>query len=605
MKILVYLSKIVLFVVILSITSCDENILEISPKSEYSDLAVWQSPALVETFVNQMYRRLDDPLVQRPPAVFCDEAHRRKESNIQKFDACIITQDLIPAWAGSRTQYLLIWNELYKSIRATNIFFENIDRVEFGDDLALKDRMTGEVHFCRAWYYFNLARMYGGVPIIEKVYQLDDNFEEPRAPFEDVINFIVDDLDMAAGLLPTTYNNDNDGRATKGAALALKSRVLLTAASDLFNTTVFTAYSNPELVGYTDKSTSKRAARWQAAKDAAKAVMDLNLYSLYKANPGPKDSVSLNFVQYFTSKSNHEEDIFVFYSTANKLGPDNDLGISNTPVGWKGQGNMAPTGNHVDKYEMRDGTKFDWNNPAHKAHPYMNREPRFYADILYEGAYWQPRRADLAGYDPIGVVQVGDWEKWDPVLNVKYIVHGLDATTGPISPFEASQTNYHERKFINPNIYHGDVVEPITFRYIRYAEVLFNYAEACIELGQDPEARTFLNMIRKRAGMPDITESGNALRQRYRHEKEIEMFLEDQRFWDIRRWVIGPEAYVPVQIVTVFYPLNPDRTTATNPIITPKELGEVKRTWLDKAYFFPILRDEINKNSKLVQNPNY
>jgi len=600
-KLITYLNIIIILLFILTISSC-VDILETNPKTEYSDADVWGDPNLVETFINEMYRALDDPLTQRGPAVFSDEAHRRTNGAIQNFNASLMTSDNLQGWVGDRAQYRLVWHELYKNIRATNLFFENIDRVDFDGNMDLKNRMIGEVHFCRAWYYFFLARMYGGVPIITQAYQLDDEFEVPRDSFDEVIEFIVDELDKAAELLPEFHSSQNDGRATKGAAMALKSRVLVAAASDLYNTDVFPTYSNPELIGYTDKSNASRMTRWQRAKDATKAVMDLGLYNLFQ---GTNDSTALNFVDYFTSVSYPGEDIFVRYITPQRTGEVNIVGLSNTPVGWRGQGNTAPIGQMVDSYEMSDGTKFDWNNPEHKANPYKNRDPRFYADILYEGAYWQPRQPDFAVFDPEGILQVGTWERWDPVNNEAYLEHGLDGRRGNASPFEASETNYYARKFLDPAIYHGTEIQPITFRYIRYTEILFNYAEACIELGQYDEAKMYLNQIRARAEMPDLTESGEELRERFRNEKRVEMFLEDQRFWDIRRWVIGPETYTPVMKVEFYYPLLPDNSTSPNPIITVEELDEIKRAWNDKSYFFPILRDEMNRNSKLIQNPGY
>jgi hypothetical protein len=133
--------------------------------------------------------------------------------------------------------------------------------------------------------------------------------------------------------------------------------------------------------------------------------------------------------------------------------------------------------------------------------------------------------------------------------------------------------------------------------------VLLNYAEACIELGQEDEARTYINLIRKRAGLPGITESGNALRERYRHERRIELMYEDHRFFDIRRWLIAPACYGDVYKANVLYELLPDKTTSAVPTIRHEILET--RSWLDKSYFFPILRNEMNKNSLLAQNPGY
>jgi len=157
------------------------------------------------------------------------------------------------------------------------------------------------------------------------------------------------------------------------------------------------------------------------------------------------------------------------------------------------------------------------------------------------------------------------------------------------------------------------VKQDIPFRHFRYAETLLNYAEACIELGEEDNARTALNLIRKRAGQPDITATGAALTDAYRHERRIEMAYEDQRFWDVRRWVIGPDAYHQTHAVDVRYETDQpatnyrqaDGSTWGAPIFAEKELGGDARAWLDKIYFFPIMRDEMNKNTLLIQNPGY
>src|SRR5690606_28940845 len=156
-------------------------------------------------------------------------------------------------------------NDFYTRIRYCNVFLENMDRIESGDD-ALISKMEGEVRFLRAYLYHEMIATWGGVPIIEDVYGLSDDFNAPRDTYEDCVNFIVSECDKAASLLPEVQDGADRGRATKGAAMALKSRVLLYAASDLHNTNMFSSYSNPELLGYTG---GDRMARWRAAKDAA------------------------------------------------------------------------------------------------------------------------------------------------------------------------------------------------------------------------------------------------------------------------------------------------------------------------------------------------
>lgn len=463
--------------------------------------------------------------------------------------------------------------------------------------------MIGEVRFLRAWLYYNLTGLYGGVPIISKSYTLTDEFKAPRDSYENCIKFIVDDLDQAANLLPVVQSGENLGRATKGAALTLKARVLLYAASDLHNTSVFPGYSNPELLGYADVSTSARQARWLAAKNAAKVVIDMNAYSLYKPNPAPTDSVAVNYQDIFILKKT-VEDIWVRFYTPTTIVNDSNLSLINGPNGYGGQSNNVPTGNMVDAFEMRNGTKFDWTNPAHAALPYTYREPRFYAYILYEGAKWVTRPQMSIGIDPVGLIHVGYYETWDAAKNTMVVVPGIDSRNSPIEPWNSGQTLYITRKFLDPAVLPSpNTRQDVPWRHMRYAEVLLNYAEACIELGDDAEARTYINKIRTRAGLPGVTESGPALRTRYRNERRVELMFEDQRFFDVRRWVIGPEGYTKTYKANVLYKLLPDKTTSPVPTIKHEVLET--RAWIDKAYFLPILRSEINKNDKLIQNPGY
>lgn len=591
-------THIVLLLTTFFVTSCNQDFLDTAPSTEFSELAVWSDPALVETFINQIYFRLDEPLTDgRFKGNMVDEADYRGNSGTFNFNNCVITSDNLPSWSMSRYR---LWPDLYKSVRYCNIFFEKIDEVPFSgtivDGKTVKDRMTGEVHFLRAMLYYFLTSGYGGVPLVTEVFNLDDEFKIPRNSYEECVKYIVDECDKAAALLPLVNTGVNNGRATKGAALALKSRVLLYAASDLYNTSVFPQYGNPELIGYTN---GNRTARWQAAKDAAKAVIDLNQYELYKAVPGSNDSIAQNMVEIFLN-SQTQEDIFIKFFTT-PMGQS--VGLRSNPNGYHGWGTSAPIGNLVDDFEMRDGSKFDWNNPAHAALPYANRDQRFYASILYNGASWRVRSDDVKGIDPYNKIQTGVWEVWNASANKMVEVHGVDTRKSTVEDWNGSYTGYYLRKYIDPAIDAQYVKQSVTWRFFRYAEILLNYAEACIELGQDAEARTYINKVRHRAGQPDVTESGNALRQRYRNERRIELCFEDHRFFDVRRWVIGPEAYKPATAANIRYKLNADHTTATIPTIIHKQFQT--RKWDNKAYFIPIMRTELNKNDQLIQNPGY
>jgi hypothetical protein len=584
---------LVVFLSVILITSCNKDFLNKKSLTEFSSEDEWGDPALTATYINGIYNELPADIAMN--AAMVDEARSRDADNLN-FNQMIITQD-DGEYGG--------WSSAYSAIRHCNIAIENISKSSFDpslvDGVTLKDRMIGEVHFLRAFLYFRLTNFYGGVPIITNVYGLNDSFKIAQSSYADCINFIVNDLDSAASLLPVVQSGDNDGRATKGAALSLKSRVLLYAASDLHNPqkngSVTNGFAHPELLGYTEGDAQ---ARWQAAKDAAKAVIDMGLYSLYKPEPASASEATQNYSDLFTSTKN-VEDIFVKYSASSTGGGYNGWVVA--PNGWYGNGGVGAINELVDAYEMSDGSKFTRENTAEAAQPYSNRDPRFYASILFEGNTYRPRPADLTIYDPVGVGQFGTWQKWDASSNQMISIYGLDTRNSIANSWNGNECGATMLKFLNKSVDIQKSFQDLTIRWIRYGEVLLNYAEACIALGQDDEARTYINMIRRRAYMPNVTESGDALRDRYRNERRIELAYEGHRFFDVRRWMIGPEAYHDVHGVQIVYKLNSDHTTATIPTVTPVVIRPGK--WDNKAYFFPITRSEMNKNDKLIELPGY
>jgi starch-binding outer membrane protein, SusD/RagB family len=594
-----------LAIIVFIAPSCSDDFLETKPLTEISEVDLWGDPALTRNYINHIYFGLPEPFRRgRITSNVCDEGDYRGNTGSTNFNNGVITQDATPAWTSM--YYGLDWASIYSNIRYCNNFLGNVEKIPFpADELDNKDKMIGEVHFLRAFLYHTLVVMYGGVPLVKEAYTLTDEFNIPRSSYDDCIKFIVEECDLAASLLPTIHSGDDVGRATKGAALALKSRVLLHAASDLHNTDKFSSFSNPELLGYPSFSGSERTARWTAAKNAAKAVIDLNMYDLYKAEPAPSDSIADSYANYFLIRSYTEEDIWNrFFVVQNRQ----MIGLYSGPNGYHGWGTNAPTGNMVDAFEMKDGSKFDWTNPAHAAAPYKNRDQRFYATIFYEGAGWRPRPADVASRDPKNQIQVGTWEKWED--GALKLVYGLDTRKGGVEEWNGSYTGYYMRKFSDPAFdvsfieAGGGGYQYIPYRFFRYAEILLNYAEACIELGEYDEAMMYINRVRRRAGQPELTGlAGEELRQRYRNERRIELAFEDHRILDVRRWLAGPEGYYPVTQAVVVYKLQPDNTTSEVPEISHRVFQN--RAWIDKAYFMPIARAEINKNADLVQNPGY
>ena len=612
-KINYILSVLLLF---LATVSCKKDFLNQVPKGQYDENTTWKDPSLIQAFVNNIYHGIPHGFSNIMMSSLVDESvynHQFGEQNVVK--SLITPGDLnvfdAGYWTGNRQRYMS-WENEYRHVRAANIFFQNIDAAPI-EDAAVKSKMKGEVYFLRAHLYHNLVSICGGVPIITKAYALTDPFVVPRDSYENCIKFIVGQLDSAASLLPLVQTGDNLGRPTKGAALALKARVLLYAASDFYNSNGSWAggFAQKELIGYTG---GDRTARWTAAKNAAKAVMDLGVYNLYKeGTPATAEEATKNYADIFLQRST-SEDIFIRYFTpaTNEDWHGYNPGLYNTPNGWHGWGGNCPTGQMVDSYEMIDGTPFNWNNPVHKSAPYTNRDPRFYATINYDGAKWRPRNDNAAvAKDPVGVVQTGYFLKPDGTS-----IGGLDTRNSILEDWNGTYTSYFLKKFIDQTIESQFVKQDLPWRYIRYTEVVMNYIEALIALGDEVEAKLWLNKIRRRAKMPDITESGTALRDRYRNERKIELAFEDHRFFDVRRWMIPEQAYVDAKTVEIVYPSdangNPIGTTIYNPTGFPSlrksgsnvGIGQ-QRAWLPRFYLLPIKTDEMNRNSKLVQNPLY
>jgi hypothetical protein len=591
---------IAVLILVVGASSCKKDFMNLQPSDKFSDEAVWKDPALMQLFVNNIYLGVPHGFSNIMMSSIVDESMYNADfgsSNVTKSQLSPSDYGIFDEtyWTGNR-QRGMNWSMVYKFIRSSNLFFEKSVDAPFTSEEE-KNKLKGQVHFLRAYLYHNLVSMYGGVPIIKSTYGLTGEFNVPRNSFEECINFIVADLDTAATLLPVEMTGNDVGRATKGAALALKSRVLLHAASDMYNSDGSWAagFTNNELIGYTG---GDRTARWQAALDAAKAVIDLGQYSLYMPEPASAEDAIKNYTDMFLQKQT-TEDIFVRYFTP-KIDENWDgynPGLYNNPNGWHGWGSNTPLGQHVDAYEMEDGTKFSWSNPAHQAAPYENRDPRFYASILYDGAVWRPRQSDAVARDPIGIVQTSYVEKPDGT-----VVPGLDTRNGPLEDWNGTYTGYYMRKFIDPAVDAQYNKQDQPWRYIRYTEVLLNYAEAAMELGMEDEAKTYINMIRKRSFMPDITESGAALEERYQNERRVELAFEDQRYFDVRRWMTAPQAYTDAEGVSIRHKVDAGGNVIES-TYTPVTVQD--REWKPSFYLFPIKLDEMNRNDQLVQNPLY
>ena len=596
-------------------SACNKDFVSTLPLDKPPASTVWADPSLSEAFVTDIYNVYHDGILNQ------ESMDCISDNALYNFGRADIMEGNISPGATGWVNNTYEWGEMYFRIRATNLALENLTTASF--DPTIIDRLKGESYFLRAHCYNQLLRYYGGVPIIKSSYTLNSpDFTIARNTYEECVNSIVSDLDSAALLL--NGKTLGLGRATADAAMALKSRVLLYAASDLHDiptakskSTLISGYANPELLGYTS---GDRVMRWEKARDAAKAVIDLGKYGykLDQLSPAPKDQAITDYTDIYLSRNGGEAETILakYYVNAS---PD-DWGAwyprNNTTNGYHGWTSSEPTQNLVDNYEMMDGSKFDWNNPTQAAAPYENREPRFYASILYDGSPWKPRTTDGAGTDPYGEIQFGSYEVGTAGSASTYF--GLDTRNSSIENWNGTRTGYSIRKFSNDNtgIVDMNQKQQIPSIQIRYTEVVFNYIEALLELGDEVTAKDWLNKIRFRAGLPALTETGAALMTRYQNERNIEMLFEEQRFYDARRWMIAPQVLgQKVRIMVVTGKLKPGKTVATyrydknNYTYTYRvqdiEAGVENRAWDDKLYFPPIKLDEMQKNNQLIQNPGY
>ncbi|CAN5162465.1 RagB/SusD family nutrient uptake outer membrane protein [soil metagenome] len=577
----IFVSSIFLF------TSCDKELLNPPAEDRFADAAVWQDPSLVEAFVNEIYRGLNHGLRELMLGSLIDETQFiHNYGSTQIVQSNINSADIGSFSRGDFSEFN--WITLYRNIRQINLFMENIDDVPFTDE-SWRERMKGEVHFLNAYFYHNLVRLYGGVPLVKRIFNLEDDFLISRSSLDESIQYIIEQSDLAASLLPLSYAGTGDvGRVTKGAALALKSRILLYAASDLYNDPSWAGgYTNLELIASTS---GNRTEKWQRAKDAAKAVMDLGIYRLHDTENPVQDYIDL-----FLLKDSEEVIFSRFFIKTRGRADAVFPGLANGPNGYHNWGGNTPIQELIDDYEMVDGTKFNWSDPAHASAPYENRDPRLYASILYDHAPWRQRPSDTRDLDPEGKVIIRSVETtpgvWTP---------GLDTREGPVEDWNGGYSGYYLRKFIDPTVEHEYArdggTQEAPWQYFRYGEILLNYAEACLGLEQWEEAIIYINMIRERAGMPEVTETGAALIDLYRNERRIELAFEQHRFFDVRRWMIAPQALNR----------NANGIVIREPFDGPIEysLRQIQeRSWDNKMYFLPITLDEINRNKNLIQNP--
>ncbi|WP_295124844.1 RagB/SusD family nutrient uptake outer membrane protein [uncultured Chitinophaga sp.] len=547
--------------------SCKNDFLEIQPTDKIAENTVLTDTAVFESYVMNRYigARLQDKEGDGTDPGFgrgfeysmwssiTDESIYNNDDNTWLIQKGLLAPENV-GMAGT------IWPRSYRSIRECNFALNGLPDLKMSE--THKAWLKAELQFIRAFRYHDLIRNYGGVVLMgDKVLQLSDNLQDPalftRATLKESIDYTVAQLDEAAAFLPE--NNSGvwaQGRATKGAALALKARLLLYAASPLYN-----------------------AGTWANAATAAQAVISLNKYSIYQGG----------YDKLFLSADNNNEIIFARLYTRNA--GHCHLEIANGPNSYGGWGGNLPLQNLVDDYEMAATGKpiTDGTSGYVAATPYVGRDPRFYYTISYNGGTY--RGATIETFTP----------------------GGKDSKDGPDN-WNTSKTGYYLKKFMNDayplqNPWGNAGFQP--WIYMRYAEVLLNFAEAANEAygpdvvpaGSTLSARAALNLVRTRTGvnMPAVAAGATqaSLRDEIRYERRVELAFEEHRYYDVRRWQIA--------MVTENKPaLGITITKTGNTYTYATKVALDGRKFEKQHYWLPIPRAEILASSnKLPQNADY
>ncbi|UGU16651.1 RagB/SusD family nutrient uptake outer membrane protein [Sinomicrobium kalidii] len=532
--------------------SCSDDFLERPPLDELSEDTFWKTEEDLYKAVNGIYNQL-------PAEGFIyddgssDNAHAQYpwESTATEVSSGSITTAANAGWG-------------YIDKRRCNYFLENADAVENADP-GLLARYKAEVRFIRAFSYFRMMSKFGAVPLVTTTLNIDE-VDVPRTPREEVLDFILNELEAAAEVLPVSYPGgkpDEKGRVTKGAALALKARVHL------------------------------YEGQWQEAADAARRVMDLGVYDLFKLDTESNINLQDNYSHWvdFDDEADKKrfrlglrsyEALFHQEYEGNKevildrqripQVDDNFLNTYLPPGSIGGWSSVTPTQELVNSYNSyktgepvtppspeQRATWYDSEDPAFEEE-FRNRDPRLYATIMFPGSPWN-------------AIEDGFVFEW---------IQGAS---------NMSQTGYNFRKLVDPKIYRENIGNHANVILIRYAEVLLTYAEAGNELsGPDASVYDALDQIRERAGMPPVDRNFHntkeKLREVIRNERRVELALEGHRYMDIRRWETAPEVMKDIN--------NIRNTTAQS------------RIWDAKLYLMPVPQSEIDLSDGIIeQNPGY
>lgn len=584
LKYILYLTTAVIFF------GC-ESVLDKEPLDRISEVSVWQDTKLTDAYLTDVYAR----------------------ANFRRLGSSHVGFGLISAMADEMIQFAP-WQEpnkaivepmnreklyaplnywRYNDIRKLNIFIEKVEASEVFDQ-AYKKKRLGEARWLRAYFYFNMVIRYGGVPLITVAQSIDDDKETlfvSRNKEQEIYDFIDAEMTAIFDDLPDTHEGEA-GRVSKWAVKALQSRSNLYAGS-------IAKFGKVELNGVVGIPGGDQNKYFQKAYDASKALIDNSPHSLY--NKYPEDPMQ-NHKQLFVDEiEDNPEVIFTErYDAASSFGTNLSVLAVHADFAVAWNSNYRPYLDIVEKFEFKDGTSgaIPRENYAKKEWAmdelFHNRDPRFKAAILYNEAVFWGRKA---------------------YFHEKSLVDGKTVKSGVLAdgtPAKASSRAYEPRpkplrqgfllrKFLDEG--DGAQLEGMQssedYHIFRLGETYLNIAEAAYYLGKTGEALTYLNAIRKRAGMPDKTSIDD---ETIRNERAVELVFEEHRFWDLRRWRIAEEVLNDKMHKGLAFVYNHDTKKYK---ITVKNAISKKRVFLSHHYYYPLTLGKLSDNPNLVENPGY
>lgn len=587
-------------VMALSFYSCDY--LDVPPINIIQDDAIFNSESGITSYMTTLYYDLPIEDFRYTQQGFnVSGKGQGRLPNVSGEAMCSSSDDISTIGDGT---WWGCWD--YGKIRRVNYFLKNFPAYKSNfQNTVLADAWMGEAHFIRAYCYFAMVKRYGGVPILREPQEYVGDIESlkvPRDTEKACYDFIAEDLDEAFRLLPDNEEILGKGRATKYAALALKSRAMLYAGS-------IARYGTVDLNGLVGIDKALANDYFELAYKAVKELEKSKRFSLYRKNSDKEK----NFAELFLAEDS-PENIFCKYFQRNVNAHGWDVYF--VPYQYHGNGfssNMNPTLEFVEMFEHKDGTPANFAERAKDTYfddpseLFQNMDARFGGSIIYPNAIFKGEPCSIQK----GLI-IEDGSKKENATNYEEAVY--TANDGQVyhivgksgsGNYSGNMTGFFMRKYLNENMPQSEVIENYSEQHwieFRYAEALLNGAEAAVEMGQHlDDALLWINDIRSRANIKQLSLSDLTV-DKVRHERRIELAFENHTYWDLRRWRIADKEIETKQYTGLcpYFDINKQKY-----IFEEVAANKYYYTFDVKMYYERIPDGEIAKNEKLKQNPYY